>query len=67
MQALLVRILVAAWPKIEPVVIGALRELAIQAIHGAKSQTLPARYSFLQPVLVELEDDVIKFLDGLGR
>lgn len=62
MQTILVRIAVALWPRIEPVILGAAKALVVQAIESAKAQTLPARYAFLQPVLVELEQDLLTFL-----
>lgn len=62
MQTVLVRIAVALWPRIEPVILGAAKQLVIQAIESAKAQTLPARYAFLQPVLVEIEQDLLTFL-----
>ena len=67
MQTVLVRIAVALWPRIEPVILAAAKQLAIQAIESAKAQTLPARYAFLQPVLVELETDLIAALNRFGK
>lgn len=67
MQTVLVRIAVALWPRIEPVILGAAKALVIQAIESAKAQTLPARYAFLQPVLVEIETDLVDALSRWGK
>lgn len=67
MQTVLVRIAVALWPRIEPVILGAAKTLVVQAIESAKAQTLPARYAFLQPVLVEIETDLIDAINRFGN
>ena len=67
MQTVLVRIAVALWPRIEPVILWAAKTLVVQAIESAKAQTLPARYAFLQPVLVEIETDLIDAINRFGN
>ena len=67
MQTVLVRIAVALWTRIEPVILGAAKTLVVQAIESAKAQTLPARYAFLQPVLVEIETDLIDAINRFGN
>jgi hypothetical protein len=49
------------------VILGAAKALVIQAIESAKAQTLPARYAFLQPVLVEIETDLVDALSRWGK